>query len=494
MRTPRRIWHYGGSLLHRSNLHETVGADESVTVKLRLPSFCEACYCPMRGMTSGQTTARLEETGCSEEVEAPLRLLWLHGTSNGDAVLRDRMVLGRSEQCTVRIASHGVSREHAEISRQGPLWVIRDLDSTNGTYVQGARAQHTPLQAGSVVRMGDSVALVSRSALTLSVATELARGLIAGPELAALLEPLRRAGPTDLPVVVTGATGTGKERVAHAVHEWSGRSGPFHAINCAAIPANMAEAELFGYRKGAFTGASQAHDGHLRAANGGTLFLDEIAELSLELQAKLLRVLEERSVTPLGDNHAHSVDFRIVCATQQPLDSIVASGRFREDLAARLSGMSVHLPPLKDRRADIVSLFRHFLERETHGHPPTLDGRLVEALSLHGWPKNVRELELLTRRLVALHGAASSLKRAHLPPEIADSGAATNQVHESFANRDEQDLHRVILALRDKGANVKTAARHVGISRQRVYRLLAGRDMDALVKNATPEPGRKLAP
>ena len=444
-----------------------------------------------RRMSSGHTTARQEDTGCTDAVEAPLRLLWLHGEIAGEAVLRHGMVLGRSAECAVQIESQGVSREHAEISRQGPLWVIRDLNSTNGTYVQGRRAQHSPIGAGSVVRIGDSVALLTRRSLS-SSASEIATGLIAGPELANLLEPLSRAAKSGLPVVVTGATGSGKERVAHAVHEWSGRPGPFHAINCAAIPANMAEAELFGYRRGAFTGANHAHEGHLRGADGGTLFLDEIAELPLEVQAKLLRVLEEHAVTPLGDSRASPVDLRIVCATQQPLDSLVASGRFREDLCARLSGVCVHLPPLRERRADIIALFRYFLERETNGHSPTFEGRLIEALCLYSWPKNVRELELLTKRLVALHGAAAALKRAHLPSEIANvTVTEASQDNGSFASRDEQDLHRVVLALRDNGGNVKAAAKHVGISRQRVYRLLAGRDMDSLVRNITPDFDKK---
>jgi DNA-binding NtrC family response regulator len=442
---------------------------------------------------SGQTTARLEDSDCTCVAEGPLRLIPLQGSASGSGVLRDGLVLGRSPECALQIDSHGVSREHAQVSRQGPLWIIRDLNSTNGMYVQGRRAQHAPLQVGSVLRMGDSVLLVSRGAYASPQVTELATGLIAGPELALFLEPLRRAARADLPIVVTGATGTGKERVARAVHEWSGRTGPFYAVNCAAIPSNMAEAELFGYRKGAFTGASQGHLGHLRSANGGTLFLDEVAELSPEMQAKLLRALEDRLVTPLGENRSFSVDFRVVCATHNLLDANVASGRFREDLAARLSGLSVHLPSLKERRADIVSLFRYFLGRETHGHPSSMDGGLIEALCLYSWPKNVRELELLTKRLVALHGAAA-LKRGHLPPEITAGAIDVAGDEPAFFSRAEQDLHRVILALRDTGGNVKDAAKQAGVSRQRVYRLLAGRDMDALVRNAPMELSKKRAP
>lgn len=443
---------------------------------------------------SGQTTARLEDTDCDRVDAARWRLVALNGNAFGDSLLRDGMILGRSSECALQIDSQGVSREHAQISRQGPLWVIRDLNSTNGTYVQGRRAQHVPLHLGGVIRMGDGVLLVTRASMEQSGVLQLATGLLAGPELAVLLEPLRSVAPTDLPIVITGATGTGKERVARAVHEWSGRGGLFHAINCAAIPPNMAEAELFGYRKGAFTGANCAHEGHLRLAHGGTLFLDEVAELPLDIQAKLLRALEERTVTPLGESRPFPADFRVLCATQRALDESVDSGKFREDLAARMSGASVHLPALKERRADIIHLCRYFLDRETRGHPPTLDGKVVEALSLYSWPKNVRELYLLTKRLVALHGAASALKRAHLPPEIAKLAVESLGGEPVFSNREEQDLHRVVLALRDSGGNVKEAAKQAGVSRQRVYRLLAGRDMDAIIGNATPESGAKPTP
>jgi sigma-54 dependent transcriptional regulator, acetoin dehydrogenase operon transcriptional activator AcoR len=437
---------------------------------------------------SGQTTARLEHTDCETAAETQLRFVAIHGKAVGDGLLSDGMVVGRSPECTLQIEAHGVSREQAQVLRQGPLWVIRDLNSTNGTYVQGRRAHHAPLQAGAIVRIGDGVLLVTRGGSSASEIAELASGLIAGPEMALFLEPLRRAAPTDLPVVVTGATGTGKERVARAVHQWSGRIGPFHAINCAAIPANMAEAELFGYRKGAFTGASYGHDGHLRSASEGTLFLDEVAELPLEVQAKLLRALEDHTVTPLGESRALPVNFRVICATHSSLNVNVASGRFREDLAARLNGISVDLLPLRERPADMVSLFRYFLVRETHGYPPAIDGRLVEALCLYAWPQNIRELELLTKRLVALHGAAASLKRAHLPPEIVQAVIEVTHDDAAFSTRDEQDLHRVLLALRDTGGNVKQAAKQAGVSRQRVYRLLGGRDRSAVLNAQRPSP------
>jgi transcriptional regulator with PAS, ATPase and Fis domain len=443
-------------------------------------------------MSSGDTTVQLEDSECVGKVDLPLRLVCLHGSFAGESVMRNGLVLGRANSCGVVVGGQGVSREHAEFTRQGPLWILRDLGSTNGSYVDGRRVQHAPVGPGSLIRIGESVALVSRHESGTVEAKELVEGLIAGPELAALLEPIKRAATTDLPIVVTGATGTGKERVAQAVHKWSGRSGPYYAINCAAIPAQMAEAELFGYRRGAYTGANQSHDGHLRAAQGGTLFLDEIAELTLEVQAKLLRALEQRAVTPLGESRSYSLEIRVICASQRPLEALVAAGRFREDLCARLSGIIVNLPPLKERRADIISLFRYFLNRECKGDPPDVESKVVEALCLYAWPKNVRELELATRRLVVLNGGNMILKRAHLPAEIVrDVPEDVADEQAAFATRDEQDLHRIVVALRENGGNVKAAAKQAKISRQRVYRLLEGRDRAALLDNTTPDPARK---
>lgn len=415
-----------------------------------------------------------------------MRLFWLHGACVTESVLQGGLLLGRAETADVVLGGQGVSRKHAEITRQGPLWILRDLGSTNGTYVDGRRTQHAPLQDGTLIRIGETVGLVSRRPQALHT-VELPGGLIAGPELAALLEPLRRAAPTDLPITITGPTGSGKERAAQAVHEWSGRRGPFHAMNCAAIPPHMAEAELFGYRRGAYTGANHAHEGHIRAADGGTLFLDEIGDLPLDIQAKLLRALEHRAVTPLGESRAVRVDIRIICATQQPLEKLVEARIFREDLFARLSGVTCHLPELKQRPAEILSLFRFFLKRETNGNPPDLDARLVEALCLYAWPRNVRELELLTRRLVALNRGCRLLQRNVLPREVVEAVPVESSEHTpTFATREEQDLHRIVLAVRQHGGNIKAAAKHVGMSRQRVYRLLEGKDREALLRDEPP--------
>jgi two-component system NtrC family response regulator len=282
-------------------------------------------------------------------------------------------------------------------------------------------------------------------------------------------------------------TGTRKERFAHAIHHYAGAHGPFHAINCAALQLPMAEGELFGYRKGAFTGAERTYAGQLRAADGGTLFLDEVGDLPLPLQAKLLRALDTGEIAPLGDTGRSRFDARVIAACQQPLAELIAAGRFREDLAARISGLVVTLPPLEQRVADIPSLFEVFLRKHSAATAPPVTTKLYERLCLHDWPGNVRELELLARQLLAVRGLEPRLRRSHLPaswrrsaPPDADNGsdpAATE-------DRNERDIEALSAALKSARGNVKLAAKMSGISRQRAYRLIGSRRLGELLSEA----------
>jgi DNA-binding NtrC family response regulator len=287
-------------------------------------------------------------------------------------------------------------------------------------------------------------------------------------------------------VVLEGATGVGKEGVARTLHELSGRKGPLHAVNCGALPVALAEAELFGHRKGAFTGAEQAGLGHIRAAEGGTLFLDELYDLAPSLQTKLLRVLQEKQVIPLGETRAVPVDVRIVAASLVPLSELVASRRMREDLAARLAGVSIVIPPLAQRRADIPILLAHFLRQHSGGRPPGVDGRLLEHLLLQPWNGNVRELELLARRLLALRGQEAVLRRSMLegarPATLAPKVLAARRRSSEQA---EPDLQRLRERFAEHG-NLSRAAQEAGFSRQRAYRLLQGRSPKDLVGEAGP--------
>jgi transcriptional regulator with AAA-type ATPase domain len=437
------------------------------------------------GMPTNRDTTEREQQSDDAVLRSQVWLRWLSPASDAPVALQHGMILGRDAECDVQLGGEGVSRRHMEVHRQGPIFVLRDLASTNGTFLDGKRVQYGPVVPGAVLRVGEHVGIFSECSGTPLPFREIAAGLLGGHELSTALGPLQSAAKSAISIVVVGPTGTGKERVARAIHDFSGRKGRLQALNCAALPRELAEAELFGYRKGAFTGADRASLGHFRAADGGTLFLDEIAELPMALQAKLLRVLEERSVTPLGETEPVPVDVRIVAAVQVPLGALVAAKLFREDFSARLSGLTLRLPPLRERVADVAYLFRHFIDHYSGGRPPKIESKLVECLCLHDWPGNVRELEQLAHQLLVVHGLEPTLKRAFLPAELRSlvaSGADSNApAAPAFSERRDHDARQLALALAQVGGNVTAAAARVGFSRQRAYRLLNGMGAEGFV-------------
>jgi two-component system response regulator FlrC len=365
---------------------------------------------------------------------------------------------------------------------------IRDLDSRNGVRVNGRAVSVSPIGAGDVLRLGGWIGVLTATPGQLA---EIAPGLWGGAALRSAVTPLIRAAASDLPIVIEGETGTGKEVVSRAVHRWSGRSGPLVAVNCAALPEALAEGELFGYRRGAFTGADRSSPGFFRSAEGGTLLLDEVSDLPLALQAKLLRVLEEREVQPLGEIRPIPIDVRIVVAGQQPLVEAARSGRFRSDLLARLDGVTVRLPPLRDRREDVAPLFSHLLKELGQGRAPAVESDLIERLCVHDWPFNVRELVQLVRRLLVLQNDETTLSARHLPERIgaiasdgSPAGApvaaarAGGPPSSASASAEPPDLPALVAALRVSGGNVARAAAILGISRQRAYRLMEGQSVD----------------
>lgn len=222
-----------------------------------------------------------------------------------------------------------------------------------------------------------------------------------------LFQLLERVAPSDVPVLIQGETGVGKELVAKALHEHSPRAGnALLAENCAAVPANLLESELFGHKKGAFTGATADRPGHFVAADGGTVFLDEIGDMPLQMQAKLLRVLQDGEVRPVGSNRSMKVDVRVVAATHRDLPAACKQGTFREDLYFRLNVITLHVPALRDRRDDIPQLVRFFARQasEETGRPVQFTGAALVELQARDWPGNVRQLQNEVRRAVALGG------------------------------------------------------------------------------------------
>jgi transcriptional regulator with PAS, ATPase and Fis domain len=381
------------------------------------------------------------------------------------------------------IAHTAVSRIHARIHRDGDVWVLTDLDSRNGTLVDGCRVRTLALEHEDEIRIGDAIfKFVERD-----IDTYVASGpspypsLIGGARMRRIAMELLAIARADLPVLVLGETGTGKEVVAQMIHKASARSGRISAINCAAIPVNLLESELFGYKRGAFSGADRDKIGLIVAANRGTVFLDEIGDMPREAQAKLLRLLETREIFPLGAVSAEKVDVRVVSATHHDLSASVERGTFRGDLYARLNGHCARLPPLRARKEDLRALVAHFLEKHG-GTRISVPASVMAALVQYDWPYNVRELEAGIRRALALTDAEGvrELDVRHLPEAVqrAMEGYGTEASSPSLpppsvsaASRDRAPDESTMRALlqRHQG-NVTAIARELRKDRVQVHR------------------------
>jgi len=299
--------------------------------------------------------------------------------------------------------------------------------------------------------------------------------IAASPQSLALLDLLRRVAPTRSTVLIQGESGTGKELVARMLHYWSDRVGkPFVAVNCKAFGEGVLESELFGHEKGAFTGATASRAGCFQRASGGTLFLDEIGEVSADFQAKLLRVLQDGEVLPVGASKPIAVEVRVVAATNRVLREEVAAGRFREDLFFRLNVIPVHLLPLRERREDVLPLARHFLARHAAeaGRQLAFSAETEQALAAHAWPGNVRELENAVERGVVL------ARGSEVTPEDLLLSEGTGNTRPAAADAslqsalDDATAARIRAALEAAGGARAEAARALGIDRTTLYRLM----------------------
>ncbi len=332
-------------------------------------------------------------------------------------------------------------------------------------------------------RMAEKVKLVAENQfLRDRVSTEMELNGIVGSssKIQDVLRMVARLKDTRTPVLITGESGTGKELAARAIH-YRGllAKRPFVAVDCGSLVPTLIESELFGYEKGAFTGALRSKEGLFQSANGGTIFLDEIGELSLELQAKLLRVLQEKEVRPVGSNQKVKVDVRVVAATNRDLEAAQNEGKFRKDLYFRLNVVTIHLPPLRERRSDVAALVHYFLDRFAPGKTLTVSPAAMKCMLQYDWPGNVRELENCIERAVAL-GSQELLDVADLPPAVRsqqESGSAVEPVlaaATSQANTDLEEIERdTIQRVFAQVQGDKTQARKMlGISRATLYRKL----------------------
>jgi transcriptional regulator with GAF, ATPase, and Fis domain len=493
------------------------------------------------GNRAGQTTASMEVyddrrvDSSGRGSHAGLVLLYApryRALSSAYPFVKDEVLIGREAPADVLIPQPAVSRSHAQIIRTPQGWTIKDMGARNGTLVNGVFVTHCVLTPDDDIRVGDAFfkfvpadaegyAPYRIDGAVLRNAYATPSGVVGGYRLARIASDLERIAKSGISVLILGESGTGKEVFARQVHDWSARTGSFCAVNCAAIPANLLESELFGYRRGAFSGADRDHVGLVRAADQGTLFLDEVGDMPLEAQAKLLRVLQTKEVTPLGSTQPYTVDVRIVCATHQDLNAMQHEGRFRGDLYARLNEYNVTLPPLRERKEDVYALCVEFLR--LHKRPDLeLTVPYMTGVLHYDFPYNVRELEALIKRGIALTeadqlGAAQlsaeihekmreygrkqgqgydphsqsrpPLVRAPAPswapppatspeplasPESATSAAPIPRAIANYAP-DEGELRQVLTAL---GGNVAAVARHYGKERMQVHRWMKKYSID----------------
>ena len=401
---------------------------------------------------------------CRRPFAMPVRLML-------DAV--DAVHLGRGgnrawkrhgKRVDIQVSDHEISRQHIRLCRQPDGgWDLTDLESKNGTFVNGAPVRTTSLFDGDLIEIGGALLVYRDDARGSRMAADvdITASTSIPPEFRTVsldveqrMADLMKIAPSTVPVLIRGETGTGKELTAQAVHRVSRRRGAFVPVNCGALPRTLIESELFGSKRGAFSGARDDREGLVRRADGGTIFLDEIAELPEESQVALLRVLQEGEVRPIGASETIKVDVRVVAATHQDLEARIAAGRFRQDLYARLVGFVTTLPPLRSRREDIGMLIAAILGRFV-AEPSfvSVHRQAARALLMYPYPLNVRELEQALRAAVALSDG-SEIRVEHLPETIRSYRPVTGLHPE-----DEALKQRLLELLREHRGNVSAAGR-----------------------------------
>ena len=438
-------------------------------------------------------------TGTRDAGDAPpsyrVLVMWEGRSLGVDLPDAGELRVGRAKDCDVVVEHGSVSRSHLAIQVAGRV-SVRDLGSQNGTRINGrplGRDETAPIHAGTVVQIGAAVILLQARAKDAPAPFEPLddaplpalpdRVLPADGAMHQAYRLVAHVAKSRLSVLFLGETGAGKEIVCEALHRWSPRSErPLVRLNCAALPEQLLESELFGFERGAFTGAAQAKQGLIETAHGGTLFLDEIGEMPLATQAKLLRVLEAREVLRIGALAPRPVDVRLVAATHRDLESAIQSGTFRSDLYYRLNGVSIAIPPLRARTGEIEALAATVARRacEESGRPPVpLSAETLALLRVHAWPGNVRELRNVIERAVALatgdrieprHLLEPSLARpARAPAPAVPPASPAGSLSEEVSDLEKK---RILDALERSGGNQSKAATELGMPRRTLVRRL----------------------
>ncbi|MFN0251163.1 MAG: sigma 54-interacting transcriptional regulator [Kofleriaceae bacterium] len=417
------------------------------------------------------------------------KLVVIKGAQRGTefVVAGDVFRVGKAPENDLVLADETVSRVHFEIARDAKGYLVRDMKSTNGTFLDGAEVKEAYLRAGSVIGLGACelkfTPFEERIEILPSEKEELGEMVGKSPAMREIFGLVERIAPTDATVLIEGETGTGKDMIARTLHQLSPRAErPFIVVDCGAVAGTLIESELFGHEKGSFTGAVAARQGAFEMASGGTVFLDELGELSLDLQPKLLRVLEQRELRRVGGTKTIKVDLRVIAATRKDLRSEVEKGKFREDLYFRLNVVPITAPSLRERREDIPLLIDSMLKKlDTPGSTITLSEQTRAALMSHDWPGNVRELRNVIERALAL-GADPGVLVAPLGGTEPQPGAALRDGIEfepgvSFRDTKEKwnelfERRYLTWLIRRADGNISKAARDADMDRKYLHKLL----------------------
>jgi len=411
-------------------------------------------------------------------------LQWTDSRGPQKVALTGAKILGTADGVPIVVADPKVSRLHADLELDDRGVWLRDLGSRNGTWLESVRVERVRFEESGRFRVGNTLLELTFEAQSTKVPLwpqdRLGSLLGRSEPMRELFMQLTRCASSDAPVLVQGETGTGKELIAQELHAASRRSeGPFVVVDCASLPENLLEAELFGHARGAFTGAIAARVGSIESADKGTVFLDEVGELPLVMQPKLLRVLESQSVRRVGETDYRPVNVRFIAATNRDLEVMVAQGQFREDLFFRLSVLPLNVPPLRERSTDLPLLLEHFLS----GRSATpLDAPTLELLAAQPWPGNVRQLRSFAERVVALGlaRATAMLKGTEAAPEPRAPASASHPltvdatlpfkvIREQWVEHLEREYLRALIER--VGRNAGTLSEAAGLDRSYINRL-----------------------
>lgn len=432
------------------------------------------------------------------------QLVVVEGKARGNKITLDKNLVkvGKRESNDLVIPDKAVSRNHFEIEYQSDSFLLRDLSSTNGTFLNGSRVKEAYLAPGDVIKIGNTnlefVAFDEKVQIEPSAKEEFGDMVGKSRKMRQIFSILEKISPTHATVIIEGETGTGKDLVARAVHEHSARKDkPFVVFDCSAVAPNLIESELFGHEKGAFTGAVKSRAGVFEVALGGTVFLDEIGELTADLQPKLLRALEQREIKRVGSNTTTKIDVRVICATNKNLRKEVDEGRFREDLYYRLSVVKVLLPPLRERPEDIPIITERLLSRSKYNELPDgafkvtrVEDDALKALSRYNWPGNVRELSNVVERAVSFV-EGNSINKAHLDFIFAEMSHGEERTERMAVDADipfKDAKQRVVESfekeyleelIKQHGGNLSKAAREAKIDRKHLRNLLKKYNIDS---------------